>query len=422
MDLAELEGEIIDSRFKGIPGHATPFPLGEIRDQGWNVLDEDLPHPLLVLKRSALDQNIALMRDYCRDSGVLLAPHGKTTMAPQLFKRQLDAGAWAMTAATAEQLLVYRRFGVGRVLFANQLVGRANLRYVMEELRDDPQFEFFCFADSRESVEILSAASEETVVERPVRILAEVGHRGGRAGARSLDVIDDLCAAVDQTKGRVELYGVAGFEGLLSVQRFATAEQEAVALSVDVYLESIAEAVEHLRRRGMLPEGFLVSAGGSSVFDKVVEILRPVTEPDGRLVLRSGCYITHDHGMYAATSPLRESLAPALELWSYVQSCPEPGLSILGFGRRDAPFDYGLPVPVRLLAGDGDGKATPRGSEIISLNDQHAYMRYPPAADVKVGDRVVCGISHPCTAFDKWSLVPMVDDDYNVIEAIRTFF
>jgi D-serine deaminase-like pyridoxal phosphate-dependent protein len=62
-----------------------------------------------------------------------------------------------------------------------------------------------------------------------------------------------------------------------------------------------------------------------------------------RVVLRSGCYLTHDDGLYARASPLPE-LRPALELWARVLSCPEPGLAIAGFGKRDAPYDIDLPV------------------------------------------------------------------------------
>lgn len=130
----------------------------------------------------------------------------------------------------------------------------------------------------------------------------------------------------------------------------------------------------------------------------------------------------HDHGMYAETSPLRETLRPALELWSYVQSRPEPELSLLTFGRRDAPFDYGLPVPLRLLPADGQSDEAIDEMEIVSLNDQHAYLRHGPDVTIQVGDRVICGISHPCTAFDKWKLIPVVDDEYNVVDAIKTYF
>jgi len=35
---------------------------------------------------------------------------------------------------------------------------------------------------------------------------------------------------------------------------------------------------------------------------------------------------------------------------------------------------------------------------------------------------VCLGISHPCTAFDKWQLIPVVDEEYRIVDVVRTFF
>lgn len=100
---------------------------------------------------------------------------------------------------------------------------------------------------------------------------------------------------------------------------------------------------------------------------------------------------------------------------------PEPGLVIVTCGRRDVPFDYGLPIPLRVLARDGNERPVD-GWTVTNLNDQHAYVSVPADSAPRVGDRVVLGISHPCTAFDKWRIIPVVDDHYNVTDAIRTYF
>lgn len=428
MDLSDIQDLLLDDSTKGMPGGVKPFPLGRIADKQWSLLSEDLPLPLLVLRRSALEHNINLMTDYCEKEGVLLAPHGKTTMAPQIFEKQLGAGAWAITAASVEQLHVYRRFGVPRVLFANQLVGKQNIQFVCDELSRDESFDFYCFVDSVRGVELLNQVFLECRLSRAFKVLVEIGYVGGRAGVRSVEELDELCSAIVRSPG-VELHGVSGFEGLLPVERFAVDAQASSDDKVVPFLSSLKRAVEYLLVRGALPDDYLVSAGGSAAFDKVVETLRPV---GGRLVLRSGCYVTHDHGMYAGTSPLHGShtdaardlgsLQPALELWSYVQSRPEKDFSLLTFGRRDAPFDYGLPVPLRHYPAGQSPRQVSDDWAITSLNDQHAYLRHPTNASIEVGDRVVCGISHPCTAFDKWSVIPIVDEDYTVVDAIKTYF
>ena len=163
-----------------------------------------------------------------------------------------------------------------------------------------------------------------------------------------------------------------------------------------------------------------------------MQLSRPV-----RTILRSGCYVTHDSGFYErfarhvlARSGASwrdrvgncEGLKPALEVWTQVQSRPEPGLAILAFGKRDASFDLDLPVPLARIRDGGARNALDTSFRIVKLNDQHAYMEVPVDADVRVGDLVGCGISHPCTTFDKWRWMPIVDDDYRVTGAIRTFF
>jgi D-serine dehydratase len=163
-----------------------------------------------------------------------------------------------------------------------------------------------------------------------------------------------------------------------------------------------------------------------------MQLSRPVTA-----ILRSGCYVTHDHGFYhhlLQEMQTRESvveadnLRPALEVWSMVQSRPEPDLAILTMGKRDASYDIDLPFPVKTHR-PGDTSQPfdlPAGCNLEKMNDQHAYLRLPKdsaiCTSLQVGDLVACGISHPCTTFDKWPVILVVDDAYQVQSAVNTFF
>jgi D-serine dehydratase len=50
-------------------------------------------------------------------------------------------------------------------------------------------------------------------------------------------------------------------------------------------------------------------------------------------------------------------------------------------------------------------------------------MRFDPAGALPVvGDRVALGLSHPCTTFDKWRWMPLVEDDGVISGAIHTCF
>ncbi|MFN0160088.1 MAG: alanine racemase, partial [Burkholderiales bacterium] len=363
--------------------------------------------------------------------GASIAPHGKTSMSPQLFARQLADGAWGITVATVQQLSVCRAHGVGRVLLANQLVGRQAIAYVLDELARDPQFEFLALVDSLAGVELLASAAARRNPGRPLRLLVECGFRGGRAGCRDIEEALAVARAVANARPHLALAGVEGFEG--AVPAGNADEQDA---RVREFVAFMAEVAGAAAAQGLFDEGeVILSAGGSAWFDLAAELPRRLGDRQARVVLRSGCYLTHDSDMYTrAAARMRErtpriaSLGPglrdALELWVHVQSLPEPGLAILGMGKRDASYDLHLPFP-RLLhrrGAAGVPAPLPAGCEITALNDQHAFMRVPPQAALEVGDLVGCTISHPCTTFDKWRFLPIIDDAYNVIDAITTSF
>mgnify|MGYP000908490021 CR=1 FL=1 len=42
--------------------------------------------------------------------------------------------------------------------------------------------------------------------------------------------------------------------------------------------------------------------------------------------------------------------------------------------------------------------------------------------DLSIGDLIGVGISHPCTTFDKWRVMLVVDDDYRVVDTLTTWF
>ncbi|TMF29936.1 MAG: amino acid deaminase [Chloroflexi bacterium] len=379
LDLDRILDERIDWRYKSFP-EKPATTIRDVRKRGWNLLDGEFMFPTMVLKESALRHNVDEMAALCKRHEISLAPHGKTSMAPQLFQMQLDAGAWAVTAATMWQVRVWRAFGARRVILANELVEPASIRWVAGELQRDPQFDFYCLVDSVPEVRLLEGTLDGTGLERRFPVLLELGLAGGRTGCRTRSEAREVTRAVAASR-HLSLAGVEVFEGIIG--------------SPDLGAD--------------LATPWRLS--------------RPV-----RTVLRSGCYLTHDAVHYKEVSPFGSRLADtapleeALEAWGAVLSLPEPGLALLGFGKRDVPHDLELPVP-RLIKRQSVGpRPLKAGASITLLNDQHAYMKIPGGEELAVGDLVGCGVSHPCTAFDKWRLLPVVDDDYNVLDAVLTYF
>ena len=432
MNVAAIEDQRLDHLFKGLPGGTGGLPLGDIGAQRWNVLREDLPLPLALLKQSALDHNSGWMRRFLQRSGAVLAPHGKTTMSPQLFHRQLADGAWAITVATVHQLQVCRDHGVQRVLLANQLIGKQAIRYVLDELHRDPDFDFHCLVDSVEGVRLLRDAARAHPMTRPIQLLVEGGYPGGRTGARSVREALEVARAVHAAGPQLSLRGVEGFEGLISPASADEAGDQVLA-----FLDSLVEITARCEAEGLFAPGPLIlTAGGSAFYDLVAErFARADIDRDILVVTRSGCYLTHDSLMYREafqrllerspdTRGLGEGLRPALEVWAYVQSRPEPGRAILTMGKRDCSWDAGFPIPLTWYrpGEHGSPQPLPPGHRVTDLNDQHAFLALPPESALRVGDMVGCGISHPCTTFDRWQLLFEVNDDYDVVSAIRTYF
>ena len=179
----------------------------------------------------------------------------------------------------------------------------------------------------------------------------------------------------------------------------------------------------------------ILSGAGSAWYDVVAEEFSAANFGDAiEIVLRPGCYLTHDVGNYEAqqkrileSNPIaremRSGLIPALHVWTYIQSIPEPELAIVQLGRRDAAFDSGLPTPaLHFRPGSETPTPTPAHWETTKMMDQHAYLKIAAGDDVRVGDMVGFNISHPCLTFDKWRTLPILDENYNVVDIVQTYF
>jgi D-serine dehydratase len=461
MDLAPILSETLDAATKGYPLSSLALPISAIGAQRWSLLAGDLPLPLAVIRDSALAHNHAWMRDFTASTGVLLAPHGKTTMAPQIFAQQLAAGAWGITVANVQQLGICVRFGVRRVIMANQLLGAAEVGAVIRLQEAHPDLEFHFLIDSLAqlaSIENLAGSvganlfasrvgansfarnrpgdmprPDESGPTKPkLTALVELGVPGGRTGARTLDEALAVARAV-AASSIVALSGLECYEGLQ-----VTGDSGRDEIVVAGLMQRVHDVALACDREGLFAgPTIILTAGGSAAFDIVARDLPMQLSKPVVTILRSGCYVTHDSGFYnrmlegvkarsGAAWQTRPGLQPALEVWSRVQSCPEPGLALLTMGKRDASFDLEMPIASKRYRPGADTapQPVPASWKIANMNDQHAYLRFPIDGDAapQVGDLVGCGISHPCTTFDKWRALFTVDDEYRVTGAIRTFF
>ncbi|MGY5115913.1 amino acid deaminase [Streptomyces sp. 900105755] len=416
--LARLAEERVDHRFKGLPPDAEGLTVGELAAQRRNLFSDGFATPVLALSAERLEHNLALMESYTERHGLAFAPHGKTSMAPQLFHRQTGRGAWGITLAVPHQVRVARAFGTRRVFLANELVDAPALRWIAAELERDADFRFVCYVDSVRGVELMDAALRGS--GRPVDVVVELAAGdGARTGVRT----EAECAAVADAVAGTEtlrLAGVAGYEGEVP---------QADPDRVHAYLRRLVALAVEFDKAGRFAglSEIVVSAGGSAWFDAVADVFAGIPELSAPVLklLRSGAYVSHDDGRYRDVTPFNRvpeegALEPAFRLWAQIVSRPSPEQAFANAGKRDAAYDLDLPVAQVVRRAGTERPAT--GIEVTGLSDQHAWLRTEPGADLEVGDWVGLGLSHPCTSFDKWQLIPVAEADGTVVDYIRTFF
>ncbi|WPO98357.1 amino acid deaminase [Pseudomonas sp. HR96] len=386
------------------------------------ALVSDVSLPALVLHRAALEHNIRWMQDFVSASGAQLAPHGKTSMTPALFDRQLAAGAWGITLASATQTRAAYAHGVRRVLMANQLVGQPNMALIAE-LLGDPAFEFHCMVDHPDNVADLGAYFAARGLR--LNVMIEYGVVGGRCGCRSESQVLALAAAI-AAQPALALSGIEGYEGVI--------HGEHAEAGIRAFADSLVRLAVQLQDAGAFAQAQpIITASGSAWYDLIAESFA-AHNAQGRFlgVLRPGSYIAHDHGIYqqaqcgvlARRHDLHEGLRPALEVWAHVQSLPEPGLAVVALGKRDVAYDAGLPLALRryrpgVLPAEGDDVSA---CTVTAVMDQHAFMTVGAGVQLRVGDIIAFGTSHPCLVFDKWRVGLLVDDELRVVEVMETCF
>lgn len=413
-----------------LPVHYRALLAGNLADlPGADPFGGALASPFAVLREASVDANIAAMQQWCTGHGVELAPHGKTTMSPGLFGRQLRAGAWGITVANPAQARVALAAGARRIFLANQVTDAAGISWLGAVRTEHPDLFLACYVDSLDGVALLEKGLASTLPgDARLDVLVEIGLTGGRTGART----DDEAVAIARAVGagsRLRLVGVSGYEGVA-----ASLGGDQPTVAVAAFCRRLGALAERLLAEDLLrpsvEQPLILSAGGSAWFDEVVPALRAAQERLGEVpsvvVLRSGAYVTHDHGLYGRVTPASRggdgpALVPAFEVWGRVLSRPEPSRAIVDVGRRDAPFDQDLPLPLWRRPADG-GARVALSARVVDLNDQHAFVDLPADEALAVGDWVGFGISHPCTAVDKWNLLLLLDERERIVDLLPTYF
>ncbi|MBC7463946.1 MAG: alanine racemase [Actinobacteria bacterium] len=418
IDISALRNEVISSRYKGLPIASHGKTVAEFLNSKPTLFGSDFQFPIGVIRESALRHNISRMEQYCKEAGVVHSPHVKTTMSPEIAKMQMEAGSWSVTLANYFQANVFLDFGFSRVIIANEVLEPTAIRAIAER-NNRPGNQIVFYVDSLAGLGKIQAAISE--MENPkLHLLIEIGNPGERAGLRDLADVAPLAKAISEDS-RLNLLGVSGFEGILH----ASDRTESGSKEVREFCRKVVAGAV-LARPFVSHEKIILSAGGTSFFDMVLEEFAKY-DGESLIVLRSGGYVSHDHGGYELFYPFQHEsvdtkLIPAIEIWSQVISQPESHLSILNVGKRDLGTDVANPTPIKKRPVGAGNSVEPFAAEVNRLNDQHSYLFLKDPKDLGLTDLVGLGISHPCTTFDKWRYMLLVNDEYEVVDLLHTFF
>jgi len=399
---------VIEDKFKGFPIDSYGKTLEQFLATKPNLFTANFQFPIMVLKESAVKNNIAQMMSFCNSVNAQLAPHVKTTMSPQLAQMQVAAGARALTVANFWQGSIFLKYGFKNLIIANEVLDPTAIAEIAK-INKQKQAEIIFYVDSILALEIIQ---KFTPLEGEQNLFIETGAKNGRGGVRELSLVEQLAQRIKADQ-RLNLIGVTGFEGAVpDAARGRRGERK-----VSKFCQKIVAAAE-LAYPYKSDQPFVISAGGSAYFDIVARELNKFEKPR-RLLLRSGGYITHDHKYYEEIYPFAStdrSFQPAIEVWGQVISKPERDFGVLNLGKRDIGNDLHNPIPIKSY----DGQVKSFSAVIEKLNDQHGYLR--GKQEFSLAQLIGLGISHPCTTFDKWGLIPLVNDDYDLIDCMQTFF
>jgi len=320
----------------------------------------DLPTPALIVDVPVLDRNIARMAHFFAEGTCRLRPHVKAHKTPAIARRQLAAGSCVgLTCATVREAEAVAAF-CDDVLIANEIVtadkcGRAAALAASRRVT--------VAVDSVEGVEALAVAARAAGVILGVLVDLNVGQM--RCGVLPGEPALTLAARVAATSG-LRLHGVMGYEGHVQPVR----ERGDRAAQAQRAMTALVDTAAQLRAAGLPCE--IVSGGGTGTFD-ISGRMAGVTE------IQAGSYVLMDTDYGDVGVPFEQ----AFFVLGTIVSRPAADRCVADAGHKSTTKDHGLPRVHGV-----------EGATVTSLNDEHATIAIPPAAAIRIGDRVRLVPSH----------------------------
>ncbi|QGY33190.1 alanine racemase [Pantoea cypripedii] len=422
----------LSSGFRGFPPGAEPVASTDIASRNWSPVTGEMALPLLSLDLQTFNDNVDAMMSIVKSHGAKIAPHGKTPMSPVLARQMVDSGAWGTSVADLRQAEVMLAGGLNKILLANQIGGHAAVTRLAGLLRKYPKAELLLFVDTPEFIDALEEQYAQEPSLPPLGLLIEISC--GRGGVSTEGEFAAMLHRIDSNNDeRLTLQGIAFYEGTCMKEDIHETEENLKKL-----FERVDKSLFLLKEVFGDQENVIISAGGSSLFDYVIEYFTRAREkyPTIQLLLRSGACFFSDNGNIRArlgriagrgklgkesSMIIASFFKPTLRLWAEVISRNGESIAICGLGMRDSSIDQGVPIPLALWRGGNKVADIMDKSQTVKLNDQHAFIDIHEE-EFRVGDVIEFGIRHPCTCIDKHDIIYGLNQNVTVTAAYKTFF
>ena len=428
----------IDSKTKGI-NEINKIKVKDIPNKKWNILKENVQFPILTMKESVFKKNIKSMNNFANYNGVSLAPHCKTSMCPQILKKLNDLNYWGFSAANNQQLSMLLEMGIKKIIIANLITNKSNIinLFKLIEKYGYAKKIYLC-VDSTFGVNLLKELSIQYKFKHKLRILIETGFQNSRNGVRNLNSLNILTGKIIKLPSNFIFCGILFYEGAVSEKNYKKTINK-----VNKFISFSLKAFDYLLKNNFFSnEEIILSGGGSEYFDLIINSFQKYKNIKNiRLIIRPGTFIAYGHGHYLKSIENIDKRGtlfinkknikatnlfnPSLELWGHIISMQDSNRAILNFGKRDVHYDRGYPIPLSIYRkGKLFQKINPKQNKykIYKMSDHHAFLYFTNDQDIRIGDLIKLGVTHPCVTIDKWDFFYMIDEKYNVKEGLKTFF
>ncbi|KRB52431.1 MAG: alanine racemase [Pseudomonadota bacterium] len=306
--------------------------------------------PALVVRKAALEQNLAAMQGLCDAAGVRLRAHGKMHKCSTLGRRQVELGAVGLCCQTVGEAETFAAAGIADLLITSPPGAWGAARIA---------------AIAKGGTRIAVVADDEIQIARLSKAAAEAGVTVGLVvdidlGTHRTGVPPEQVAALAKVAAGspgLEYRGIQAYLGHL--QHMAELDERRAACAVT--RQRLGALVGELTEAGLKPG--VVTGGGTGTYSED---------------LASGVFTELQAGSYAFMDVEYEDCgAPDGQAWAFSQALFLAASVVSARHKTHAVCDLGLKAhsvdgpPARIAAG------APSGARWRPMGDEHGAIFHP---------------------------------------------